>query len=87
MPQAKGILQREMVGETLPQVFTPTIQAVQRRNNCPTRHPSERIHSFSLEIGCPGQDIYWSPGHPEMSTESKKWSLVVRPQQANQRSC
>ena len=40
--KTKGILPGGMAGETLPQVCAPTIQAVPRRNNCPTRHPYER---------------------------------------------
>jgi len=42
MLEAKGNLQRGMAGESLPQVCAPTILAVPRRNNCPTRHPHER---------------------------------------------
>ena len=89
MLEPQGILQRRMAGQTPPQVCPPTILTVQRRNNCPARHPYERrqsYHSFSFETGRPGQDTYSSPGHSEMPGESEKWRLVARPQQTNRRS-
>ena len=88
MLKAKRVLSRWMAGETLPEVCAPTILAVLRRNNSPTRHSYERrrsYHSFSREVGRRGQDTCWSPGHLEMQRERKKWSLVARPQQANRR--
>ena len=54
MLEAKGILPRAMAGGILPEVCAPTILAVPKRNNGPTRHSYERrlsYHSFSLEIG------------------------------------
>ena len=88
MLEPQEILQRRMVEQTQPQVCPPILLAVQRRNNRPAKHPDQRrqsYRSFNLETGRPGQDTYWSPGHPEMPRESKKWSLVARPQQANRR--
>ena len=52
MLEIKGILPRWMAGETLPQVCAPTILAVPKRNNCPTRHPYERIPS-ALRLDVP----------------------------------
>ena len=68
-----GILEWRMAGQALPQVFLPTIMTVQRRNNCPARHPYEgrqSYHHFSLETRYPGQNSNWSSGHSEMPRES-----------------
>ena len=68
-----GILERRMAGQALPQVFLPTILTVQRRNNCPARHPYEgrqSYHHFSLKTRYPGQNSNWSSGYSKMPRES-----------------